>query len=98
MTTDIVERLENVYDFQCEAGPLKNCVEWQQLKAEIERLRSGRDAVDAVVEIAKECVEDRRAEYPEEPPRWKDCGCAGPLTEKLADALRALTGGPRHES
>jgi hypothetical protein len=29
----VVERLENYYDFQCEAGPLKNCVEWHQLKA-----------------------------------------------------------------
>ena len=31
--TSLFERLENCYDFQCEGGPLKNCVEWQQLKA-----------------------------------------------------------------
>jgi hypothetical protein len=45
MSDDIVGRLENVYDFQCQAGPLKNCVEWIALKAEIERLRAGRAAV-----------------------------------------------------
>lgn len=28
----LVARLENFYDFQCEGGPLRNCVEWQQLK------------------------------------------------------------------
>lgn len=29
----LIDRLENHYDFQCEGGPLKNCAEWQQLKA-----------------------------------------------------------------
>ena len=29
---NLVDRLKNHYDFQCEGGPLKNCVEWQQLK------------------------------------------------------------------
>lgn len=28
----IVHRLESVYDFQCEAGPISLCVEWQELK------------------------------------------------------------------
>lgn len=31
--TELSQRLEDYYDFQCEGGPLKNCVEWQQLKA-----------------------------------------------------------------
>lgn len=43
-----------------------------------------------VVNIAKECVEDVRNEWPEEPPRWTDCGCGGPMTQKLADSLREL--------
>lgn len=29
---NLIERLENYYDFQCEGGPLKNCVEWIRLK------------------------------------------------------------------
>lgn len=29
---EMIDRLENYYDFQCEAGPLRNCVEWQSLK------------------------------------------------------------------
>lgn len=29
----VIDRLENYYDFQCEGGPLKNCVEWHQLKS-----------------------------------------------------------------
>ena len=28
----IIERLESEYNFECEAGPLKNCVEWQKLR------------------------------------------------------------------
>ena len=28
----IIERLESEYNFECEAGPLKNCVEWQRLR------------------------------------------------------------------
>ena len=28
----LLDRLENHYDFQCEGGPLRLCVEWQQLK------------------------------------------------------------------
>jgi hypothetical protein len=28
----LCERLEQAYSFECEAGPLRNCVEWQRLK------------------------------------------------------------------
>ena len=38
-----LERLETHYDFQCEGGPLALCVEWQQLKAEIDRLTTERE-------------------------------------------------------
>lgn len=31
----LIDQLENYYDFQCEGGPLRNCVEWRQLKARI---------------------------------------------------------------
>lgn len=47
---------------------------------EIRRLRKVEGA-------ARASVKDERDTYPEDPPRWADCGCAGPLTEKLADAL-----------
>ena len=43
----------------------------------------------AVVEAAKASVKDNRAMFHEDAPRWTDCGCAGPQTEKLADALAA---------
>jgi len=43
-----------------------------------------------LIEVAMECVEDNREEYgPDDIPRWRDCGCGGPLTEKLADAIKA---------
>lgn len=29
---ELCERIESAYDFQCEAGPLKNCVEWIELR------------------------------------------------------------------
>lgn len=28
----LIDRLENEYQFECEAGHLKNCVEWQKLR------------------------------------------------------------------
>lgn len=30
-TKDLLDRLE-AYGFECEAGPLENCVDWQELK------------------------------------------------------------------
>ncbi len=32
---DLIERLERHYDFQCEDGPLRNCVEWIELTARL---------------------------------------------------------------
>lgn len=29
----LIDRLENHYAFECEGGPLKNCVEWRKLRA-----------------------------------------------------------------
>jgi hypothetical protein len=29
----LFDKLENYYDFECTGGPLKSCVEWQQLRA-----------------------------------------------------------------
>lgn len=29
----LIDRLENFYSFDCEAGPLKHCVDWQALTA-----------------------------------------------------------------
>lgn len=31
----LIDRLENLYDFECEGGSLKNCVDWIQLKDKI---------------------------------------------------------------
>ena len=35
---DLVDRLENYYDFQCEGGPLRYCREWLELKKQISGL------------------------------------------------------------
>jgi len=54
------------------------------------RLRDAEEKLaraNAIVAVARECVEDQRSVYPEEPPRWTDCGCGGSMTEKLANAL-----------
>ena len=29
---ELCDRLEINYDFECEGGPLKNCVEWRDLR------------------------------------------------------------------
>ena len=39
----LFDRLETYYDFQCEGGPLKNCVKWVALHAEVATLRAERD-------------------------------------------------------
>ena len=36
----LIDRIENHYQFDCEAGPLKNCVEWQRLKDAIETIEA----------------------------------------------------------
>lgn len=35
---ELIEKLENYYDFQCEAGDLKNCGDWIELKERVETL------------------------------------------------------------
>ena len=56
---------------------------WELLIAAADRI----EALENLTTVAASCVEDQRAQYPEEPPRWTDCHCAGPKTEELADAL-----------
>lgn len=34
-TQELLDCLESHYDFVCAGGPLKNCVEWQQLRARL---------------------------------------------------------------
>lgn len=41
---NLIDKLET-YGFACEGGPLKLCTHWQQLKAEIVRLRDERDTL-----------------------------------------------------
>lgn len=51
---ELVDRLENYYQFECEGGPLKNCVDWQRLKALI--ATSIDRPLAAWVEIGKEVI------------------------------------------
>ena len=37
---ELMTRLESHYGFECEGGPLRNCVEWHQLKAHVSTLQS----------------------------------------------------------
>lgn len=52
--TLLVDKIETLYDFECEAGPLTNCLEWVQLKQEIAALRQERDEKEAEAEAAKQ--------------------------------------------
>ena len=44
----LIDRLEHHYRFECEAGPLQNCVDWQQLirLVRAERTEQEQDALD----------------------------------------------------
>ena len=37
---ELMTRLESHYGFKCEGGPLRNCVEWHQLRAHVSALQS----------------------------------------------------------
>lgn len=52
--SQLIDRLENCYSFRCEAGPLKNCVEWQELKKAISVLLLPGLQVAARISIAKD--------------------------------------------
>jgi hypothetical protein len=39
-TDMLVRQLEDRYNFQCEGGPLRNCMEWRILKTELACLRT----------------------------------------------------------
>lgn len=49
---ELIERMENAYQFECEAGPLQNCVEWQQIKAGIETAVAALTKVKAEFRVA----------------------------------------------
>lgn len=42
---DTLDRLEDHYQFECHGGQLRNCVEWQQLKADCSAVVQERDAL-----------------------------------------------------
>lgn len=42
----LVDRLEHHYCFECEGGPLRNCVEWQQLKGALAALPTADDSAE----------------------------------------------------
>jgi hypothetical protein len=50
----LIDRLENYYDFESTGGPLKNCVEWQQLKGELSTLRAQLSGLREALETLNE--------------------------------------------
>lgn len=50
----LAERLENVYAFECEGGPLKNCTDWQQLRAGLTDLRAAFETLEKERDEARE--------------------------------------------
>lgn len=55
---ELLARLETYYQFECEAGPLGNCVEWQQLKADVASLTRERARLQEENEKLKEMLAD----------------------------------------
>ena len=47
-------RLESYYNFECEAGPLRNCIEWRELRAAIDRLRAMAEAGERLLDAAEQ--------------------------------------------
>lgn len=40
----LIRKLEDDYDFRCEAGPLKTCVDWQTLRESLAELLAERES------------------------------------------------------
>jgi hypothetical protein len=58
------ERLENIYDFECEAGPLRNCSEWVELRRCMQHVARYLAApAPAGVEGAKPLAHGHREDY-----------------------------------
>lgn len=73
----LIERLENYYDFQCEGGPLKNCVEWQQITAAITvRAYGPVGASGEPADALEKYVEWHGGVHDEECPEDDTCDCS----------------------
>lgn len=95
----LVERLENYYNFECDGGPLRNCVEWQQLLAALQSPRlNNPPEVDRLVErweyIARGCrdLAESRLECAEA------MRAAAINRDECAKELRAALQSPRPDS
>jgi len=59
---DLLKNLER-YNFECEAGPLKNCVEWKILRSEITALTNALwKACADDPQIVRDTLESQRTE------------------------------------
>lgn len=47
-----IDRLENEYQFECEAGSLKNCVEWQTLRDNVQTAIASLEKIKAEFQTA----------------------------------------------
>src|SRR3990167_6484447 len=56
----LVGRLEDVYKFECEAGPLSGCVDWQELKIVIASLSALCAELESTLAQAREDAERHR--------------------------------------
>jgi hypothetical protein len=50
----LLDRLENYYTFECEGGPLRNCVEWQRVKALLTDLEAAPPQKETTMKMEQE--------------------------------------------
>ncbi len=78
----LIDRLEKYYEFQCPGGPLKNCIEWQQLSA----------ALRAETQARQEAETEIRQKL------WLNHGCGLPALYGDDGELQCGNGHPFHRA
>ena len=88
-----IHRLENHYVFRCEAGTLKNCIEWGQLKNSAEAAERDVLALREGLKESLACLRDLHATVKGESPSLlnEDSGGDGKLDIRILGALELFS-------
>lgn len=70
---ELTERLES-YDFQCEAGDLRHCIDWHKIKDALAALAGERDRLRALVDRGADLLT-----------QWKNCDTQGWAAELVPE-------------